>query len=326
MPLNLLLKLAVIFFLLTESAYPGEKRGSLVLAFDDGDKNWVTTIAPEMARVGGVATAYVNNFRVHSGYLSFEDLRTLQNRYGWEIGTHTYHHYDATVYIKLHGISQWTKDELDVSIAELQSEGLKVRSLVFPFNKYTEQLRTEALKYVAVFRQYSLNPVTGGQSEDGSLPVRAIDLEHYVPMSKIFGWIETAWEKNQMLLLYGHQVFPDSEFRTGEVESVSESALVAKQAVEPLSKPYSCLVPDERRELTFALFIESIEGTTVKVSAENLPRLTRPGTRFVIGPCIGMRLSDFRRLIDRASQRLNFRTVRDALQFPGPYLTGEASQ
>ena len=34
-------------------------QGGFVLMFDDGYSGGVTTIAPEVARVGGVATAYV---------------------------------------------------------------------------------------------------------------------------------------------------------------------------------------------------------------------------------------------------------------------------
>jgi peptidoglycan/xylan/chitin deacetylase (PgdA/CDA1 family) len=296
--------------------HAGEKQGVFVLSFDDGYPCWTTIIAPELARVGGVATGFVNNFRIHSRTMSFDDLRSLQNRYGWEIGTHTYNHYDPTIYIELHDVSTWLKQELDASISDFQSQGLTIRSLVFPFNKYTDELRIEALKRVENFRQYSMRPFARGKEKDGSVPAKSIDLEHYVPMKMIFQWIDTAHEKNLILLLYGHKVLPDKHFTTGKVASVTKHTLVSKQKIKNLPDPYLCLVPDKRKPLDFAFMVKEIKGNTVHIANGDLTRVSEPGAQFMIGPCIGMRLSDFRSMIEYAGKRLYFRTVHDALSNP----------
>ena len=88
--------LLICFILLGTMPSQGltETRGGLVLMFDDGYPNWASTIAPELARVGGVATGYVCVFRVKSEKLTYADLHELQDCYGWEIGSHTYHHFN----------------------------------------------------------------------------------------------------------------------------------------------------------------------------------------------------------------------------------------
>ena len=46
--------------------------------FDDGYSGWVTTVAPELARVDGFATTYVTLNSIRAEKLTYEDLRTLQ--------------------------------------------------------------------------------------------------------------------------------------------------------------------------------------------------------------------------------------------------------
>jgi peptidoglycan/xylan/chitin deacetylase (PgdA/CDA1 family) len=297
--------------LIATNAYPDEKNGILVLSFDDGYSNWITTIAPEISRVGGVVTGFVNNSRIHAGQLAFEDLRTLQNRYGWEIGTHTYNHYDPRIYIEMYGLSSWIKNELDASLRELNSEGLEIRSLVFPFNKYTDALQAESLKRVESYRRDDENPISDIRSETSTFPGKAVDLGHYVPLDQIFKWIDAASREKQGLFLYGHQVFPDSRFTHGEVASVGERTLGSKAGIKTPVEPYSCLVPDLNIQLEFAIMIKEVRDDTVKVANGDLTRLSKPGSKFMIGPCMGMRLSDFRAFLDYASKRLHFSTFSD---------------
>jgi len=308
------LKALLIGLLFAHSVCADEKHGGFVLAFDDGYASWTNIIAPELAKVGAVATGYVNNERIHSGKISFNDLRTLQNSYGWEIGTHAYHHFDPTIFVELHGMSSWIKDELEASVTELQSRGLKINSLVFPFNKYTKELAAEALKRMECFRKAAVYPIAPGKREDGSIPGVQIGIGNYVPLKQLFEWIDIAHEKNQLLFLYGHEVLPDNEFASGTVVSVDERKLVAKDKIRSLSSGYLCLVPNDNQQIKFAhIRVKNIEGNHVKVSNGDLTSLSGPGATFIVGPCNAMRLSDFRATIKYAAGKLKFLTVHNAV-------------
>lgn len=310
-------KIFVISLLSVSIVYADERRGALVLAFDDGYASWTTIIAPELAKVGGVATGYVTNNRIHSGKISFDDLRTLQNTYGWEIGSHAYNHVDPRVFVELHGISSWVKNELLASIDELQAQGLKIYSFIFPFNKYTKELVAEVTKRLESFRRADAYPLARGKREDCSIPGAPIDTGNYVPLKQQFEWVDIAHQKNQLLFLYGHEVLPDNNFFTGTVASVTERTLVAQDKIEILSGGYLCLVPDTSRQIYYAhVRVKSIDGNVIIVANGDLTRLSKPGATFMIGPCNAMRLSDFRAFIEYVSKKLYFLTVYKALNTP----------
>ena len=124
----------IVAGLIITSSFAAEKRGGLVLQFDDGWTSWATVIAPEVQKVGGVASCFVNNQNIRSGRITRDDLLTLQNTYHWEIGTHTWHHLNAPSYIRKNGMDAWMDQELMNSIRERRGMGLDIRSLVFPFN------------------------------------------------------------------------------------------------------------------------------------------------------------------------------------------------
>lgn len=284
-----------------------------MLSFDDGYKNWITTIAPELQRVGGVATGFVNNSRIKQGHITFEDLLSLQNDYGWEIGTHTYNHNNLKAQCELENIHTVLRKELDYSISEFQSQGLRIQSLVFPFNIYTNDIIREALKRVTSFRRNDENPISSGIGKDSSYPGRAIDLGNYVPINQILTWINTVHENNQFLFLYGHQILPDNEFITGKTVSFTKRTITTHQAIEFPSDSSTCLVPNITKPLEFMFLVKSIKGRTVTVANGNLNRFSEPEVTFMIGPCMAMRLSDFRTVIEYASKKLHFRTVSEVL-------------
>jgi len=304
----------VIGLLFAQSVCADERRGGFVLAFDDGYASWINIIAPELSRVGGVATGYVNNQRIHSGMISFDDLRRLQNSYGWEIGTHAYDHFDPTIFIELHGMSSWMKKELEASVAELESHGLRISSLVFPFNKYTKELAVEVLKRMETYRKAEFYPIASGKREDGSIPGVQTGTGSFIPLKQLFEWIDIAHEKNELLFLYGHEVLPDNEFVSGTVTSVEERDLIAQNRIRSLSSPYLCLAPDTNRQIQFAhIRVKNIEGNRVKVLNGDLTSLSKPGATFLVGPCNAMRLSDFRAMIKYAAGKLKFLTVHEAV-------------
>ncbi len=299
--------------LITASSFAAEKRGGLVLQFDDGWTSWATVIAPEIQKVGGVASCFVNNQNIRSGRITREDLLTLQNTYHWEIGTHTWHHLNAPSYVRKSGLKSWTEEEFAKSMTELKGIGLNVRSLVFPFNAYTPELAKAIQPLVESYRRDELFALATKINSDKSVPGTGIDMAHYIPLNLLMKWIDLAAQKNSLLFLYGHRILPDNSFATGTVMSVTATSLIAELPVSLPGGSDLVLVPDiTRRQVTTDYFrIQGVEGKTIQVDRPDLTANTKPGARFMIGEAYSMRLSDFRTILDYASTRMNFYTLHD---------------
>lgn len=285
-------------------------RGIIAFSFDDGYANWIR-IGQILKKYGGVATGYVNNWKLDRGDITPEMLRTLQDDYGWEIGTHTFSHANPVPFVVLYGLDKWVQEELVRSITQLSQLGLQVKSLAFPYNKATTELRQAALVHISSFRDAADQPIGDGIRQDGSFPGRALDVGNYVPLEQLRTWVEQVRKEGRILFIYGHQVLPDSEFRTGTVQSVTEGELIATEPIEQLTDPYICLVPDLGKALDFGVSIKKIEQRRVIVAKDHLRRLTTAGARFLIGPCMGLRESDFEAIVAYAAQRLEFRRISD---------------
>jgi peptidoglycan/xylan/chitin deacetylase (PgdA/CDA1 family) len=292
------------------------KRGGLVLQFDDGWTTWLTQVAPELARVGGRATVFVNNQYIHNGRITFDELRALQNEFNWEIGSHSYNHHNAVRYVQQHGLKAWTEEQLERSLSELREAGLKVGNFVFPFNVYSSELsRTVLEKGVGSYRRADALALATGRRADGSLPGTSFDLTRYLPLAVLKQWVDMAHDRGQMLFLYGHRVLPDEAFVVGRVVDVSAHELLVADEVTLPQDEEVVLVPDMTRRSTVGPVgsLSVVEGRRIRTpeSGPDLTRLTAPGAPFLIGPSYGTRLSDFTNLIAYASERLNFYTVSE---------------
>ncbi|MDQ7787658.1 MAG: polysaccharide deacetylase family protein [Thermodesulfovibrionales bacterium] len=318
--------LFLMHFISPLPVYPEENHGGIVIAFDDGYPSWINIIAPELSHVGGVATGFVNNQRINFGDLSFEDLRTLQNRYGWEIGTHTYHHFNAPSYIKQKGLPAWVSSELEDSVKELNAKGLKIQSIVFPYNAYSKELAKEVIKRFSSFRRDEVFAADDSIGRDGSIPGTDFDISFYVPLPQIFQWIDFVREQNKLLFLYGHKVLPDEEFFTGTVQSLSARSLVSDRNVELPSRNDFCLVPDIRRRVYMPVKVENIKGDTITVFQDDLSKMSETQASFIIGPCYGIQLSYFRKVISYAAEKLPFYTVSQAVQLMKKSQTRETEE
>lgn len=305
---------STVFLLVALSGWGQDRKGALVLSFDDGYPSWIQIIAPELAKVGGKATAFVNNQRIHNRFISFGDLKTLQDRYGWEIGTHTYHHYNALEYVRRNGLEKWWAEEVGRSVKELTDEGLKIRSLVFPFNAFNQTLAEKVKERFSTFRRWEDFPVADKRREEGSIPGTSIDLAGYVPLPLLYQWIEFAQKQGKALFLYGHEVLPDDRFFEGRVNEVGVDHFMATEDIVLPDQTALCLVPDKyalKRGGT--LKVGEIQGKKVVVQATDLPRRLKAGSTFLLGPCYGTSLSYFREMVSFCADRLRFLTTEEFL-------------
>ncbi len=307
------LGLLIVFALLAPETRAAEKKGGLVLQFDDGWSIWATFIAPELQKVGGKATGFVNNQNIANGRITAENLLTLQNTYHWEIGTHTWHHLNAPSAIRKTGLAPWLTGELNKSITELRALGLNVHALVFPFNAYTPELAQAVQPLVESYRRTETLAIADAVSPDKSVPATAIDMAHYVPPALLRKWIDLAASKDSLLFLYGHRILPDSSFATGRVVSVTATTLTAELPVILPEGSSLVLVPDiSRRPPPPTYFqVTSATNTTITVDHPDLAKLTSPGAIFMIGEAYSTRLSDFRTLLEYAAERMPFYTLHE---------------
>ncbi len=300
------------FLLITSEVWGAAKQGGLVIQFDDGWSSWATVIAPEMKKVGGVATCFVNNQNLRSGRITIEDLLTLQNTYGWEIGSHTWHHLNAPAFVRKNGLDRWLSEEFNKSTSELRAAGLTIHSMVFPFNVFDKKLTEAVGPLVETYRRTEKLALANGCSADKSVPGTAIDMAHYVPVDLLKEWIDLAAERNLLLFLYGHRILPDSNFTTGTVVSVTSTTLTAEVEVKLPPGTDLVLTPDvNRRAVTDYFNVRQVSGKVIEVDRADLSANTKPGAQFLIGEAYSTRLSDFRTMIEYAAAKVNFYTLHD---------------
>ncbi len=292
-----------------------EKRGGLVLQFDDGWTEWRTELAPELAQWGAKATVYVNNKYVAAGRITIEDLRILQDQYGWAIGSHTVNHHHAPRFARQHGVERWVAEELEPSIAEFSAAQLAIRSLVFPFNESNPELESAALQHVECFRRRDRLAIAGDIRADRSFPATSIDSTQFTPLPLLKQWVDLARSRGELLFLYGHRVLPDDAFTTGRVVAIEGASVIVDTDVVLKPDEEYALVPDtEQRGLgAQPPRVLRAEGRRVITDNPNLAQMTKPGAAFLIGPSYGTRLSEFRELMAYAAERLNFYTLHDIL-------------
>ena len=297
---------------LASAGFAEERRGGLALQFDDGWHSWLTEVAPLVKAHGGVASGFVNNKYVLDGRITMDELRRLQDEYGWEIGSHTANHQNAPRYVQSKGLDAWLANELEPSLALLRGGGLRVDALVFPFNASTPEIAAAALERVGSYRRVDSLALADGVRADGSLPGTSIDTAQYAPVELVKKWIDMAHRRDLVLFLYGHRILPDDAFIDGRVVAIAGNAVTLDRPVQLEEGEDYVLVPDvERRQSANGLLhVQSAADSTV-VLDEAAAGALAVGNLIRIGPSYGTRRSDFEELLRYAAERLDFYTIAD---------------
>lgn len=303
---------AAVWLGLVAAGGAGERRGGLALQFDDGWHSWLTDVAPLVQAHGGTATAFVNDKYLESGRITLDELRRLQDEFGWEIGTHTVNHYHAPRYVQAKGLEAWLANELDPSLQRLRDAGLRVNALVFPFNASTPELERAVATRVGSFRRTTPLALADGVRPDGSVPGTSIDTSQYAPIELMKKWIDMAHARGTTLFLYGHRVLPDAAFTTGRVVAVAGTAVTLDRPVALEAGEENVLVPDaaRRQSVQDVRTVQGADGAILQL-AEPAPATVAVGNWVLVGPAYGTRQSDFEELLRYAAERLDFLTLAD---------------
>lgn len=175
--------------------------GRVSLTFDDGLKSTYTLAAPIMAEYGFVGTAYVYTQAQNKKWaenMSWTEVKDLQDKFGWEIGSHAFTHTDLTT-ITLAA----AKNEISRSRTDLINHGLKVESFASPYGAYNTALVDYVSKYFSSHRTAWNLPNTY-PINDYYLKARPVS-----PTTKpeeVMVWLDEAKANGEWLILYFHDL------------------------------------------------------------------------------------------------------------------------
>lgn len=143
--------------------------------FDDGLDNAYQYAAPTLQKYGLTGTNYVitgcvgmsstpNTCRADKdkSYMTWEQIQALQNTYGWEIASHTVHHYclassaaeDKFDCQKNYLTTAQIDAELGGSKKALADHGINATDLSVPYGDYNPTVIAEVAKYYASMRGF----------------------------------------------------------------------------------------------------------------------------------------------------------------------------
>lgn len=170
----------------------------IIFTFDDGFKNVTDLARPILSSEGIPATVYITtNFVGTSNHMTYDDLRTLQNIYGWEVASHTVTHPDMSTL----SVSNLTW-ELNTSKTSLQSQNLTIYNFATPYGISNNTIRSYVAKYY--FSERSISP--GENQAPYSNYQRSDYYLSSTPISTIYGYIDGAIANNTCVILTFHDI------------------------------------------------------------------------------------------------------------------------
>lgn len=191
-----------------------ESQGAVVsFTFDDGYASQLTLAAPILARHGFVGTDYVATGLLASApdewgsrYLTWPEVHTLGDQYGWEIGSHSVSHPPLTTVDETQ-----LERELADSKAELVANGFDVTGFATPYGDYNDAVLRQAAKLYAYHRPFHDTDVLNSYPVDRSLLwVKQVQAggggAPSITVDDVKGWIDEAVREKAWLVLVFHEI------------------------------------------------------------------------------------------------------------------------
>ncbi len=178
--------------------------------FDDGFASTLLA-ADVLAEFGYTGTAYVTTDCIGKGrvancaaskeyeYLTWESVATLQDQYGWEIGSHTVTH------ASLPDVPyQDMAAELRDSKAALVARGYAAESFALPYGHYNNEVLAEGAKYYSSIRRFE-DTENNVYPYNGRL-VMIRGVQAGISVEKVKGYIDQATANGYWLVLVFHEI------------------------------------------------------------------------------------------------------------------------
>ena len=180
----------------------------ITFSFDDGYKNVYDLGMPILApkNIPGVIYPITGPLeRREDWVMNWNQIRELQNAYGWEIGSHGINHQ------KLTALSPQDLDnELQISKKALESRGLVIKSLATPYGDHNNQVLNLAARYYQSHRTV--------QGTNNSFPyndylVTSKEVSSSVSSEEVKKWIDKAISDQEWLVFLFHNIVEDNPGR-----------------------------------------------------------------------------------------------------------------
>lgn len=174
----------------------------LILNFDDGYRGVYTNALPIMERynIQGVVFA-ITYFLDNERHMSLEQLKTLREK-GWEIGSHTVHHYD---------LQQLSEDEINYQVSYSKKFLLEHNLIKDTYSSFSSPMgRWDNKIQSAVFKNYSLarsNQLYDCKTGEEIPVILRVALKE-TSISTVKRWLDRATKNDKPLILVFHEIAP----------------------------------------------------------------------------------------------------------------------
>ena len=211
-------------FALPTSADTAPAAAKVTFSFDDGAASSYTYAAPTLAKYGLSGTNFVttgcvgmttvpNTCRADQDvkYMTWDQVKALQNTYKWEIGSHTVTHpylatYDASDGQPRPLTQTQVVNEIAGSKSALAAQGINASSFASPYGDYNQFSLETIAKYYAVHRGFADKNNNIWPYND--LVVQNYPVQYPVSVAQVKAKIDAAIANNHWLVLTFHDIAP----------------------------------------------------------------------------------------------------------------------
>lgn len=168
--------------------------------FDDGYESFITKAAPTLQAQGYVGTAYATtSFIGTAGFMTWAQVQSLQNDWGWEIGGHTVTHPLSTEIT-----AEQLEQEMAQSKADLEAHDIDATSFATPFGDYNDAVQAASARYFTSHRGFHDIGENVWPYNDQLLVNQQIQAG--VSVDTVKGYIDSAIANNSWLILTFHDI------------------------------------------------------------------------------------------------------------------------
>lgn len=180
-----------IFYDTKQSTYPITKpKPFITFVDDDGRTEVITKLKPIFVDRGVPAVCAIIPSQlgqdIGGGRASKEDLLELQNKYGWEMASHTYSNVNLT---------NLTEEEIEFELREslyaLRSMGFNTNNIVYPHGAHNKKVREIAAKYYRM----GVRTIGGGLN---SVPITQYQMNRQALGSYTAGGVDREYYKEKI--------------------------------------------------------------------------------------------------------------------------------
>lgn len=225
----------VLVVFLTAGVANAQPQAMLTFTFDDGSRPIYDNALPILAEHGMKAVFFGETGPLNSGeawVVSWNEVRELQNKYGWEIGSHSITH----PYLTQVTDEQLLK-ELKGSKEDFAAQGITVRGFATPFGDWDQRV------LAAIQKQYEWHRAAWGGANIWPYNIYQITVReptNTTSASEVRGWIDEAIVKQQWLVLLFHGVVPGVpqpyEYNVDEFRKIVDYVTASGIAVVTISE------------------------------------------------------------------------------------------